>query len=147
MEISKFTVREEIIREAVYSYAHSLSFAKIQSEEICLYAVKASGSTIQYIIDPTEEMLMIAVTGWPRALKYANIQTEKMCLRAVEQDCSTLRYVKDQTEEMCLRAVRNGSNMKYIRNQTEEMVFVKTQASRPPPALSSCEETRCFDGS
>ena len=74
------------------------------------------------------------------------VQTDEICLEAVKKNGLLLKYVENKTDEICLEAVKkNGLALWYVRDKTEEMVFVKTQASLPPPALSSCEETRCFD--
>ena len=58
----------------------------IQTEKICIEAVKQNGYALDYVKD----------------------QTETICIEAVKQNGDALQYVKNQTETICIEAVKQN---------------------------------------
>ena len=92
----------------------------VQTEALCLAAVKQNGMALRYVRDQTEEICMEAVKENGYALVYVGDQTEEMCMEAVKQNGVALQYVRDQTKKICMEAVRqNGWALAYVKSQTE----------------------------
>jgi hypothetical protein len=125
----------------------SLQKVKLQTEEICLIAVKRNPNEFLYIIDQTynicktvvnrnglilksirnktDEICKLALMQNGFALQYVEKQTYELCRIAVEQNGLALRYVETQTEELCKIAVRqSGSALEFVINQTEEICII-----------------------
>ena len=87
----------------------------LQTEELCLAAVKQGGTALEYVQNQTPELCLEAVkqSGW--ALQYVKEQTPEICLAAIKQAGWALEHVKDKSPEICLEAVkRDGYALKYI---------------------------------
>jgi Domain of unknown function (DUF4116) len=94
----------------------------VQTEEICIEAVKLNGRALRDVQRQTEAMCMEAVKQNGFALKYVKKQTEAICMEAVKQDGCALKYVKKQTETICIEAVKqNPFALRYVKNQTDAM--------------------------
>jgi hypothetical protein len=59
----------------------------------------------------TEELCLIAVKKHPIAIKFISLQTLKICLHVVKQNGYYIQYVesKFQTHEVCLEAFKKSS--------------------------------------
>ena len=110
-------------------YFINLLIEEEQTEEICKFAVKQNGWSLQHVKNQTEELCKLAVQQDGCALQYVKNQTEEICKLAVQQDGNALSFVKiEQTEEICKFAVKqNGNVLQYVKNQTEEICKLAIQ--------------------
>jgi len=112
----------EICLEAVKHSGTSLCYVKEQTNEICLEAVKRAGKSLKYVKEQTNEICLEAVKQAGGSLRYVKKQTNEICLEAVKQDGFSLYFVKEQTNEICLKAVKqNGIVLLYVKEQTYEI--------------------------
>lgn len=113
---------EAICIAAVKKNSWNLLYVKNQTEEICLSAVKQNSSVIQYVKNKTDEICRIAIANSPYNLEYIENQTEEICLSAVNIAGLAIKHVREQTEEICLAAVKqNTYALRNVKNQTEEI--------------------------
>ncbi|MBQ3422342.1 MAG: DUF4116 domain-containing protein, partial [Romboutsia sp.] len=102
----------------------ALRYAKEQTEDMCLEAVKQNGKSLQYVKEQTYELCLEAVKQDGLALQYVKEQTEKICVQAIRKNERALRYVKEYTHNIYLELVKmNPNNIKKIVNKTPEMYF------------------------
>jgi hypothetical protein len=83
---------------------------ELQTEEMCLMAVKQKGLALKYVINKTEEI----------------------CLKAIEQNGNALEFVPEEfkTVELCFTAVeRSGWALKYVpeKFQTKKLYFTAVE--------------------
>jgi Domain of unknown function (DUF4116) len=111
---------EEMCLEAVRSYGLALCYVQNQTEAICLEAVKQNWCALRYVVHRTEAICMEAVKQNWCALKFVKNETEAICMYAVATNAMALQYVHNQTEDMCVCAVKQyGMALQYVDNQTE----------------------------
>lgn len=93
----------------------------IQTERICLMAVRRDGNLLQYVREQTDKIRKAAVKQNGFALRFCDIQTPELCALAIEQKPSSIRYVKDQTRELCEQALgrSHGGALACIRDPDE----------------------------
>jgi hypothetical protein len=77
----------------------------VQTEEICMEAVKRNGYVLRHIHNQTKAMCLEAVKQFGCALQHVHNQTYGICLQAVRTDGIALGYVKNQTDDICIEAV------------------------------------------
>jgi hypothetical protein len=118
--VDKQMQTEIICLLAVKRDGMSLKYVQEQTESICLAAVRKNGQALRYVEEQTKEICKEAVRedGW--ALKYVGNQTLDICLAAIYQEATALKFVRDQTEEICLAAVTvNPWTLEFVKEQTE----------------------------
>jgi hypothetical protein len=107
---------------------HNLSEVLIQTDSICLEAVKYYGFSLRYVKNQTKEICLAAVSNIGYAIAYIKKenQTKDICLAAVNNAGFAIRYIhKDNiSEEIALVAVKqNGLVLNYIINKTHEICY------------------------
>jgi Domain of unknown function (DUF4116) len=111
---------EELCMEAVKQNGYALEYVRRQTVDICIEAVKQNGLALQYVKNRTRTICIEAVKQNGGALLFVKNRTEAICIEAVKQDGCALEYVKKQTDAICMEAVReNGCALKIVINQTD----------------------------
>lgn len=98
-----------------------------------LDAVNRNGLYLQYIGEEvqTEEICLAAVRQNGLALKYVKDQTNKICLEAVEKTGGALQYVENQTNAICSVAVnKNIWNLKHVKILTDTIWLTAVAKNR-----------------
>ena len=98
---------EAICLEAVKQDGYSLMWVEKQTDKICLEAVKQSGCALRWVINQTEELCWEAIRENGYALNHVKTQTPKFCLEAVKENGQVVLYIENPTQEMCLSALFN----------------------------------------
>jgi hypothetical protein len=80
----------------------------VQTEDICMDAVKRGGLALRYVTNQTEAICIKAVKQNGYALLYVKNQTEAICMESVKQKGHALEYVHDQTDAICLEALKSS---------------------------------------
>ena len=97
-----------------------------QTHEMCLIAVQSRMVSVHipYVQIQTEDICLTAVRGWCGSLLYIKQQTPAICLAAVQQNPTALQYVQKQTAEVCLEAVYQDPHAVYlIKNLTVRCIL------------------------
>lgn len=97
----------------------------VQTEQICLEAVRRAGLTLKNVAHQTLEIVETALNQNGLALQYVKgFEMERKYLEtlAVKQNPLALEFVQHQTEKLCWLAL-NGSVLafRYIQTPTDEM--------------------------
>lgn len=101
----------------------------LQTNNMCLTAVKQRGTTIRFVHQPTSEMYLEAVKQNGLALRYIKWtqQSFDMCFIAVKQNGRAIKYVNPvyKSYQLCLAAVsQNGYALCYI-DTNEERIYTE----------------------
>lgn len=130
----RFVTRDTHSAASVTRYSH-----------IFLAAVRQNGYVLSYIPPhlQTEEICLEAVKNYAESIRFAreDLQTEAVGLAAVSQDAFTLRYIKNQTPRVCCEAVlRAEKSYRYILNK--KCLY----HNRPLPEKTECLISRDIIG-
>jgi hypothetical protein len=107
---------------------------EVQTEAMCLAAVRQDGWLLQYVHVKTPEICLAAVQRNGNALMYVpeELKTPELYLAAVQQNGYTLRFVPDElmTPELCLAAVQqDGDALRFVPDElmTPELCLAAVQ--------------------
>ena len=99
-----------------------LEYVHVKTPEICLAAVQQNGVALMYVPEElrTPELCLDAVQQYGWLLRYVHVKTPEICLAAVQQNGVALMYVPEElrTLELCLDAVqRNGNALRFVPDE------------------------------
>ena len=95
-----------------------LTFIDVQSDEICLNAIKKNFLCFKYVKNKSNEMCLKAfeINTW--CIMYCDIQKNESCDYLFNANPKTFRFLKNKSENICLKAVENNLlNISFIKNE------------------------------
>jgi len=112
---------EEMCLAAVRQNGWLLRYVHVKTPELCLAAVQQDGLALEYVPEElmTPELCLAAVRENGNVLEYVpeELKTPEICLAAVQENWNALRYVPEElkTPELCMAAVRrNGDALRFV---------------------------------
>lgn len=93
--------------------------AELQTDAICLAAVRQNGLALRYAYCQSEKIFLEAMRENGLALAYVSIesQTATICLEAIRQNALAFQFVYNQTVEIFLTALlQNFEVIKYAHS-------------------------------
>lgn len=125
----------------------------VQTNELCLIAVKNSGYAIEFVQNKTQEICEAAVQQNGNCIKHIPNPNRNICLLAVKNGCVLMNIPRHEIdEEICLISVmNNGFNLQDCPIQTDKICYAAIQ--NQPCALryvnrqnyQICEEAVALD--
>ena len=117
-----------------------LEYVHVKTPEICLAAVQQNGVALMYVPEElrTPELCLDAVQQYGWLLRYVHVKTPEICLAAVQQSRSTLEYVPEElkTPELCLDAVqRNGNALRFVPDELKTLELCLAAVQQDGDAL------------
>ena len=107
-----------------------LEYVHVKTPELCMAAVQQNGVALRCVPDElkTPEICLAAVRKYGYAVRFApdEIKTPELCLAAVQQNGYALQYVPEElrTLKICMAAVRrNGSALEYVPRELRTPEF------------------------
>ena len=97
-------LKQLVDRGLLYLFPESL-----QTEEICLHAVKRDVWAIRYIKNPSEQIQMAAVRQTGYAVRFIKNPSEQVQMAAVTQDGYAIQFIDNPSEAVQLAAVQQIS--------------------------------------
>lgn len=116
-------------KQALRSVRHcwmNLKFVseKMQTDEICSYALRQSVFSLQFIKNPTYELCLNCVKQNWRTLAYIKreFQTHELCILALERSNYAYQFIKNPTHEFNLSVIENRPGiLRYIQQPEYEL--------------------------
>lgn len=114
---------EEICLWAVRDWAANLQFVKNQTLDVCVAAIKTNPRAIRYVKNQTSDLCRLAVKLNWNSLEFVNNQTESIVKEAILCNYAALQYVKEQDVDICLFALEQDIKaMMYVRENLKKEV-------------------------
>lgn len=121
-EVNPEIQTEEMCMIAVKQEGYALQNVINKTPEIILEAIKQNGLALQFVENPSDELCKLAMEQNPVAILYSNYKPYDMWFKALKEDPEIFWKIKEQTPELCLEAVRLlGNNLKEVEEQTPEI--------------------------
>jgi hypothetical protein len=121
---------EKVCLEAVKRYGGNLSIVDNPTQEMYIHALSENGQYIKYVKDPTPEQCLEAVRQNPWAIEHVKNQTEELCLEALKKNVNVFRHIRRRTRELCLIALKEDARLlDYIQDPTPEMIATAMSAN------------------
>jgi hypothetical protein len=113
---------EKVMSVAVENKPEIIEFNFLQSESLCMKAIKLKPSLFSLIekknLTPAIYRTSFFLGGCPFEEFPKELQTEEIALKAVKRDGMNLKFVKTQTENICVCAYKeNIYSMMYINEE------------------------------
>jgi hypothetical protein len=127
-EMAKFIVGR-------YGYFLKNVNKELQTEELCLIAVKASSTAIQFCKKQTEDICFLAVSSNGLMLEYVDeeFKTNKVIKAALFSSKSSIKFVPHdkQTEEMCRQVIEDSPYLIAFCKHKPSDICKKLVAEKP----------------
>lgn len=117
----------QLLEIIVQQHGFNFEYDYVQTESLCLIAIKHDYKQLQHVINQTDEMCRIAICNNALALQYVHNQTDELCVLAMSRDIYLFHFIKNPTYSMCKEAIiHNKYNIDYIPkiHKTEELYLL-----------------------